>query len=448
VTVKILYWNVQDFTNNKIANGLPPPHAAYGYAGAGQGPERLAYMIDTFSTGALPGPVPFIPDFIVVVEIEKGGANVGPGYPVIGNAATGVIGLLNAINANATLIGGGRHWSLVPPLSLGRKGQGEGIAVFYNDTAWRFMGPQSRGAAYLAPFAGALPNRRIPVGYPLGRGNQWEDRLQGQWFYTSRKRVRFGNPSSIKFPFRNSRPPWLTYFGSVALPATLVRLMSIHTQPLPATTPIAATRAISYVTGMMNNAWEAAQQIDVILGDFNVNNLAAASWAAGGAFAHFVGTDAVFNANPVYTPAVRAPAGLNVMYNDYYRTESPPLADCEVENGGAISGQMPGYDYLIRSIDNVFYRTHGVAAPPAAARSTIVNRATGTPYPAAAGAPVPAPYRGAVTYAPTMATPIATIIANVLAAPAVYDGNDEFQEWDNYGKIRSTSDHLPLVFEL
>lgn len=447
MTVKILYWNVQDFTNNKIANAAPPPGAGFAYAGAGQGPERLAFMLDNFGSGTLPGPLPFVPDFIVVVEVEKGAANVGRGYPVTGAAATGILGLLAAIQGHPALNAAGEHWSLVPPLVTGRGGQGEGIAVFYNDQAWRFLGPQSHNANYAAPFNNALPARQIPVGYPLGLGGRWENRFQGQWSYTGTKRQRYAPPRNLQFPFRKSRSPWLTHFGSVAIPATLLRLMAIHTQPVPATTPVAATRALSYIRTMMTNVWSAAQQIDVILGDFNVDNLAAATWAAGGAYAYLVGTEPLGSANPVYTPAVRPPAGLAPQFNSYYMTESPPLAGCRIENGGLILGDEPGYAYLTRSIDNAFYRTHGVAPPPAAARSTIVNRATGTPY-IAAGPPAPAPYAGSVTYAQTMGTTLPLIIANVIADPVNYDGNAELQEWDNYGKIRSTSDHLPLIFEV
>ncbi len=441
---RILYWNVRDFTNNKIVNNARPPDAPHGFAGLRQGPARLAFMLNCFSSGVLGGGA-FLPDFIVIVEVEKGLRNLGQGNLVSGNAATGIVGLLNAIRLHGALNAAGQDWRLVPPAILGRRGQGEGVAVFYNAAAWYFMGPDGRGAVYPAPFANALPVRQIPVGYPLGKGNQWENRFRGQWHFTAQKRSRYDTPSTIYFPTRNSRHPWLTCFGSVAGPPhTYLRLMSMHTSPAFAQL---GTSALSYVSTMMGPNWSAANQIDLILGDFNVDNLDANEWAAGGAYSHLVGTGVVRNANPVYTPTIRPPAAMAAQFDSYYWTESPTtLANCVVDDGfGGVDGFAPGYGYLVRSIDNIFYRKRGLPAPPANANSTIVNRAVGTIYPAA-GPPAPAPYRGAVTYLPTMNTPMANILGNV--GHMINDANEELQEWDNYGLIQSTSDHLPLVAEI
>lgn len=441
---RILYWNVRDFSNNKIVNNARPPDAPHGFAGLRQGPARLAFMLNCFSSGTLGG-LPFIPDFIVIVEVEKGIRSLGQGNLVAGNAATGITGLLTAIRGHAPLNAAGQNWRLVPPLILGRRGQGEGIAVFYNAASWYFMGPDGWGGNYAPPFNNALPARQIPVGYPLGQGNQWENRLRGRWHFTAQANPLVP-PTSIHFPTRNSRQPWLTCFGSVGAPYTFVRLMAMHTSPAFAQ---GGTAAISQINTMMGNGWHAANQIDVILGDFNVDNLVAAEWAVGGAYSHFVGTAALRNANPVYTPTVRPPAGLAAQYDSYYWTESPTtLANCIVDDGyGNEAGFEPGYGYLVRSIDNIFYRTHGVAAPPANANATIVNRAVGTIYPAAGPpVPVPAPYRGTVTYAPMMNTPMANILGNV--GHMINDANEELQEWDNYGLIQSTSDHLPLVAQI
>lgn len=440
--VRILYWNLRDFTNNKIANAAPPPGAAYGYAGGGQGPERLAWMLDTMGSGVLLG-APFVPDFIVVVEVERGAA-VGPGYPVGGTAATGVMNLLNAINGDPVLnMGGARAWNVVPPLSLGKRNVAEGVAVFYNSTDWYFIGPQSRQAVYAPPFAAALPARVVPANRRFGMRVNQENRMQGQWHYTSRKRQRYAGPTTIQFPNRNSRPPWFTYFSSVAAPATLLRLLSIHTSPQWAD---GGTRGIRNIETLMG-AYTAARQIDVVMGDFNVDGTAAATWAAGGSYAFMVGNEPAGNANPAYAAAVRPPAGLNAQYNSYYQTHSPnALGNCIVETGGGLqAGFPPGYRYLNDSLDNIFYRTN-IGGVPANANATIINRATGTPYAAAAGPPVPAPYRGTVTYAANMNMTMAAIVANI--GGGMIDPNADLQEWDNFGRMHSASDHLPIVVQI
>lgn len=442
--VNILYWNVRNFSNIKIAQAAPSPSAAYG--APAQGPARLTWMLNTMSSGTLLG-APFVPDFIVVVEVERGAMNIGPGYPIGGNAATGVNNLLNAINANPTLnVGGARAWHLVPPLSLGKRGLAEGVAVFYNSIDWYFIGPIARAATYAAPFAAALPVRVVPVARRFGQRVAQENRMQGQWHFTSRRRVRYGTPSTVKFPFRNSRPPWLTYFSAVGGGPTLLRLMAIHTSPASAD---AGTRAIRNI-GTMLGAYDEAQQIDIILGDFNVDGVAPATWAAGGPYAYLVGNEPAGNANPAYAAAVRPPVGLNAQYNSYYRTHSPnALGNCIVETVASFpAGFPPGYRYLNDSLDNIFYRTN-IGGVPANANATIINRATGTPYAAAAGPgpPVPAPYQGTVTYAHNMNMAMATIVAHI-GPGTMIDPNAELQEWDNFGRMHSTSDHLPIVVQI
>jgi len=438
MTAKILYWNIENFSNNKIANTAVRGDQDYD-DDEGQGPQRLAYILETLGSGQNPLGTPFIPDFIVIVEIERGAFRVTPGYPVKSKAATGVLGLFNAIDNDGPLNAAGEDWYLVPPLVVGRRGMGEGVAVFYNSTNWYFLGPTYSNATYAAPFHYAVRNRQIPANYGIARYRQkYENRYQGQWHYTSLKRQLDRNPTTVKFPDRNSRTPWLTCFGSVGgNPPTLLRLMSVHTSPATAD---AGTRQIGNITEMMTARWETNQQIDVILGDFNVDNLAAASWTALGAYGPMLG------ANAPYAAAIRPPVGLAANFDDYYMTEAPKLDHCLIENGGQIIGAMPGYGYLNASIDNAFYRTHGVAPPPANVNSTIINRASGTPYPAALGPPPP--YRGTVRYGVSMQDTLADIVNEIQDDEENYDGNAALQEWDNYGIIRSTSDHLPLIFEI
>ena len=437
MTAKILYWNVEKFNDQKVANTAPGGDDFMMDAGEPeQGAERLAYMLDTFASGLDPGNNAFIPDFIVIVEVGKGFQLNAQGNLVNSNPATAVITLLNAIRNN-NVLNNGRDWRMVPPIVLGTAGRGEGVAVYYNATAWYFLGPEQRQATYGAAYWGALQHRRIPYDYGLAeyRG-LYEDFQQGQFFYRGvvNEGGRLRGP--LKFPTSDNRPPWLTYFGSVAgAPPTLLRLMSFHSSP---DTAIEATKTIARIPEMMG-AFTAARQIDVILGDFNVDNLANGSWQVGGAFHSFLTT-----ANPVYTPLVRAPNLLNPAYNGYYMTEAAQLNQSTIEKDDQPNGLYPGYGYLHLSIDNAFFRTNLAAVN---SRGTIINRAVPTPYTAPVPPAVPPPALGGLTYQDSFEESIANILGH-LAMDEDYDANTTFREWANFGKVRSTSDHLPLIFEV
>ena len=342
------------------------------------------------------------------------------------------MGLLNAIR-NDNVLSNGRDWRVVPPFVLGQGGRGEGIAVFYNSTAWYFLGPVNRGAGYLAPFDTALRNRQIPADYGLNAyRNLHENQQQGQLSY--RGSITGGRLlGTMRFPDFDTRPPWLTYFGSVGASPVLLRLMSFHSSPA---TAVDGTMAVGRIPEMSGGFTE-TRQIDVILGDFNVDNLLDASWQAGGAFHAFTNT-----ANPAYTPLLRAPNGLDAAYKSYYYTEANKVSQARIEAFDEPEGNYPGYGYLHLSIDNAFFRTN---MPLVNSRGTIVNRAVPTPYVAPVGPPVPAPYLGQLTYQSSFNESIANMLAN---PPLDEDVNEQFRDWENFGKMRSTSDHLPLIFEV
>jgi len=439
MTAKILYWNVEKFGNKKISDtGEPGDDPDFDDNGQ-LGPLRLAYMLDTFAAGQHPLGTPFLPDFIIIVEVGKGTAGNQEGQLVNANGANGVAALLNAIRQEARLIANGEDWRAVPPIVVGEQGRGEGVAVFYNSAAWYFLGPDDRGAAYPAPFQRALPHRRIPNDYGIAAyQNKWEDRQLGQWQYPIRVRAAKQARRDLKFPGAGNRPPWLTYFGTVAgNPPTLLRLMSVHTSP-----PTAAdgTKQVAKIDTMMDPMVDAAQQIDVILGDFNVGNLDAANWAPDGPLRPFL-----IDANPRYAAILKPNDDLEAQYDSYYMTQCRKLSQSKIEENNEPYGHYPGYGYLSLSIDNAFVRRHNVAPPAVQPNATIVDRVFDNPYRAAAGPPVPAPYTGVITYANALNIDLPNILTHLDQNP---EANDAFREWPNFGRIRSTSDHLPLIFEV
>jgi len=441
MTAKILYWNVERFNNNKIANAAPIADDDYMEEDdGGQGADRLELMLDTFRSGRNPNNTRFIPDFIVIVEVGKGEQLNGQGNIINGNPATGVIALLNAIRNDNTLRSNGRDWRLVPPLVLGYGGRGEGIAVFYNSTNWYFLGPQNRNANYLAPFDNALRTRQVPGNYGIvAYQGIHENQRQGQYSHRGRINENGNLIGNLRFPDPDNRPPWLTCFGSVGANPVLLRLMSFHSSPgtvndrSPA---INGTKAVTRIIDMMGN-YTAARQIDVVLGDFNINNLDSNVWGQGGAFYGFVS-----GANPIYSPLLRANAGLDADYNSFYFTEAKQLNQASIEAFDQPDGNYPGYGYLHLSIDNAFFRTNMAAVN---SRGTVVNRAVPTPYTLPIPPPVPAPDTGGLTYQDAFEESIANMLAN---PPQDESVNDWFREWANFGKMRSTSDHLPLIFEV
>ena len=450
----ILYWNIENFTLNKITDANPPPDADFDYDGEGQGPERLEFIMDMIAGGLRANGAALIPDFIVIVEVERGTTNNRMGYYVNQNPRTALLQLHGAITER--LDDGTNDWQMVPPIVLGRGGKGEGIAVFYNSYKWYFLGPDRANGLYSYPqeYDGSLRNRVIPGNYgiQINRG-QREDRLRGQWQFKQ-------DNMYIRFPGRRDRVPWLTYFGSINAPYTLVRLLGFHSSPNNATQGVPQ---IARIRKMMNNQIEgnAQRQIDVLVGDFNVDNFDDDNFESG-PYANFVdGNFAQNPANPPYTALIRPPANIDGVYNGYFQTEAKPLHSCLIEFGDAPIGRYPGYSYLKASIDNAFVRHLGFGGPIPPPNMTIINRAVQTPFawppapPPAPPHPLPQPYPPAGVFrypdaggqpGPAMDETIANLIAE--ADGTDFDANAAFKEWQNFGRLRSTSDHFPLVFDV
>jgi hypothetical protein len=119
---------------------------------------------------------------------------------------------------------------------------------------------------------------------------------------------------------------------------------------------------------------------------------------------------------------------------------------------------FPGFGWASRpgeihgrydAIDGVFTR-HGAEAG-AAGPLTIANPITGSPY-EREGIEAPAGVAiGAVEMASRMFTPelfgLPEGIPQLPQAPGLVAW-EAFRNWDNYGKIRSLSDHLPVVIDV
>ncbi|MFM7442065.1 MAG: hypothetical protein ACKO2V_26275, partial [Snowella sp.] len=134
---RILYWNLQNFSLNKIRDNANP----------WQSQDRLQHILNQVC-------LPHLPDIIVIVEVFDRNQNVGLAGLVINPNGNPALALQLLLDQLRILLG--NHWNLVPPLTLGDAFFREAVAVYYNSNNLQFIGP------YLwSQIAGQLPRARI-----------------------------------------------------------------------------------------------------------------------------------------------------------------------------------------------------------------------------------------------------------------------------------------------
>lgn len=453
---RVLYWNIQQFGINKINS----PYANRRQLGstlsmAQASVERSQYILDTLTAQ--------VPDIFVIVETSTG-AGAGEGTLITAGGATGARDLLTTIRANPAL---GATWMLVPPLILGQGGVTEGISVYYNSATLDFSGPWGwqgggnpsdsvlalGGAANLAAYGGnwanCLPAVAVPGGSNINPGIN-SNELAGQWLFHDNAMV----PNRLQFPGVGNRPPYLTTFWDAANNRT-VKLLAFHAAPY---NPAArnGTNQLSNILEMTNNL--VANETGVIVGDFNVE---INGGNAAVAYGNLIGGGYTRHINPTPLPTNYPNVGYVATHMKHkYKYGATPWDT----NG------YPAYGYAVTqymrnntsSIDNML-TIYGAAAGGPAANITIVNRVTGSPYTAVAPAPGGAP-TGHYAYVTGM-TQIALGMPNAglpVALPLPPNGPNgdggyapgaigalrRFRGWNNYGRIRSTSDHMALIIDI
>lgn len=439
---RILYWNIKNFTDKRINStkrqkvrdddewGAIPP-----------GRQCLNVVTSTLTRPTAAGvAVQF--DFIIVVEVVGTGGNPAEGQLVDGEGRAGCLNLLGIIRNVAP---GGINWMLVPPVVTGAGGMREAVAVYYRSDLWHFLGPLTWPAAYPPAFNGALPNGNIPGNYPF-RGGQPFNLGTGQFNFSQP-----GGGAAVLFPAAGNRKPWLTAFGDVGNANNLIRIFALHTSP---PTAVAATANLVLTNSIGTRPIDAANQTDLIVGDFNVDNTNPANFAGGGPF------NALLNLAPPYTALIQTPGGLNVQYNSYYHTLGYPAGQ---DGGGTAAimddsgvnpawlGFYPGHHYSDLSVDNALVRYRGGAAAPANHHMTILPRTRSLPYRAPAGPPLVMPMLGYFGADSLMEETIDGLFALRMANPGWRnreDMNRRFRSWQNYGRIYGVSDHFPILFDI
>jgi endonuclease/exonuclease/phosphatase family metal-dependent hydrolase len=450
----------------------------------------MNYIVNSVLSGPFGGP---IPDIIVIVEVFSRTREVSTEGIVLrpgSEAGRAVVALLNRIRATPILIAGGANWCVVPPLNIGLMGQQEAVAVFFNATRIQFTGPNIYWQLYGPP--GQIVGQSVPVDANsfAGRMNYqgaWqqgplaglnrstafpgvalpvpEAQLAGEWRYYNPRPNPFPlpplhpPPGRIRMPYVGCRAPFYTRFLDLNTNTT-INLFSVHTSPSSAARAVQRMGQIPEMIGAVP-----PNTVNVILGDFNVDTFQ--SWpiytqwmvpAAGGGYTPaFDPRDTAGNVNPLCLPYC--------MTHLLPRTQSTPYNNTGVPSDPQ-HNVYPRYGYMGNSfpqlgnkgaIDNVFTR-YGNAAPPVN-NATVVNTITGAPYNRFPRPPlVPQARINGVPFASTFGVP--NVLYNpVPPANAAGGGIDpgaaaagaaltNFGAWNNYGKIHSTSDHLPLLIDV
>ncbi|MGG6231467.1 hypothetical protein [Tenacibaculum sp. SDUM215027] len=454
---RVLYWNIEQFGINKINNPSMARQTGSTLSRNVASGQRLWHILNTFFLN--------IPDIFVVVETSTGAGN-GEGSLITAGGRDGALELLNLLRVYF-----GNQWKLVPPLILGGMNRTEGISVYYNSNNLNFSGPwgwQGGGNAsdsvanigagnlvtYANPWDNCLPATLVPQLSPINPGVN-SNRLAGQWQFRGVPPLGGGLGPLLNFPAADYRPPFLTTFWDAANNRT-IKLFAYHAPPH---NPAAAngTNTISQIDEIINLG---ANEVAVVVGDFNVDINDAPNVAT--AYNNLVGLGYTRHINPSPAPATYPAQG----YVSTHMKQGGKRGATPWDTNG-----YPAYGYAVTefrgrntsSIDNILTRYGGLGAGGPAANMTIVNRVTGTPYNLDPNPPVGVP-AGHYAYTTGMVQiPVGIVNAGApVALPLPPNGPNGvggytpgnigalsyFRGWDNYGKIRSTSDHMALIIDI
>lgn len=474
--MRILYWNIENFSLNKIGD----PRFNKRQKGASvnkqaSSADRREYILDTVAS------LNPIPDIIVVVENETSAGNEGT--VINGNGDAGAVGLLMGLREDIS-----DSYMLIPGLISGTGRKIEGISVYYRhinnlgNPHLYFTGPWSwpGGAGPAAAGAGpapydepwimtdnlgapdptdpdnTLPDRQVSPNSPINaNANEYE--LAGQWNFMTNPAPGMGAPAQIDFPAAGYRRPFMVTFWDNTGNRT-IRLTAFHAPP----DNNLATQSIQNMAQIPDIIPAAgASEVSIIVGDFNLDSFTNAA-----AYAPLTNAGFAWHLDPAGIP--------NAVPNTFYYTthmkpgkEATPWSDNGYPGYGFMgsSAMFPGYD----CIDQVFslYGT-GVNSGGPVQNLTILNRVTSstaavpnnraTPYvtpppvaafPPAPGATAPGVPLGTQITSQYLNNPIALGGDRRVSAAGRFNAGrlKQFKGWNNYGCIRSTSDHIAIVFD-
>lgn len=441
---KILFWNIENFSINKINDPSTKrkPKLPSGVIASG---NRSNLILNAMQANT--------PDIFVIVETTTGAGAEGTLINAGGGQAA--LDLLQKIRTKF-----GATWMLVPPLIVGQGTYIEGVCVFFNTSSNLFFtGPfgweggvspanvigSGTTVAYASPWDKALPAVDTPTTAGIINGGLAQNKLAGQWLYDD------GASPAVKleFPSTGERPPYLTTFWDAGSNRN-IKLLAYHAPPPESKISAAGVDSLSQIREITSLL--TTQDDAIIMGDFNVD----------------------------LSDKVLADEAYDNLIADSYTRQINPTTDSDFPDVGyicttlyGVSGKnkaeptntrgYPAYGYMTpSSYDNMLTRYGNSTRVPVASKITIVNLVTGSPYtkpvtPAYAGA------KGTMIYTTAMAknskatdplAPVALLLppnptpnGNGGYAPRTKGVGTKFRDWDSYGVVRSTSDHMALIID-
>ena len=441
---RILYWNIEKFSINKI-NDPSTKRKRKLPTGAVASGNRSDLILNVMQANR--------PDIFVIIETTTGAGAEGTLINTGGRQAA--LDLLQKIRAKF-----GATWMLVPPLIIGQGKLIEGVCVFFNSNSNLFFtGPfgweggvnpanvigGGATVAYAAPWNTALPAAATPTTAGIINGGLPQNQLAGQWLYDDGATP----PVQLEFPSAGERPPYLTTFWDAGSTRN-IKLLAYHAPPPETLISAAGVDSLSQIREITTLL--GAQDDVLIMGDFNVD-----------LSDEVLEEDAYFN-----------------LITDNYTRQIDPTIDDDFPDIGYIcttlyltSGKnkaeptdtrgYPAYGYMTQnSYDNMLTRYGDDTRAPVSSNITIVNLVTGSPY-TKATTPAYAGAKGSLTYTTAMEkdrnatdplAPVALLLppnptpnGNGGYAPNTAGVGPKFREWQNYGVVRSTSDHMALIID-
>jgi hypothetical protein len=466
---RVLYWNINNFSKNKILNDGDDP--AYQMS-----QDRLAHIVDVLAGSTHNGAREPI-DVVIIAECYARVREVGyQGGVTNADASVGfaILLLLEELRRS------NQYWCLVPPMLVGNLGYRESVAVLYNAQNLQFTGPavyslgnglrlsrrpqdilQNAVSEYPGGMSEALPGVMNPIPALNAIQRTWPAQFAGGggpvalaergWAAQVVQYAANGQP--LLFPGADNRSPYLTRFWDPVGNRTL-KIFSVHTSPDTATQAVNQMPLIDEVITVRNT------EVSMVIGDFNVD---AFDPNANGAYTG-LDTDYTWLFDPRDAGAVWASRKPYLMTHMLPATVTNSVTHAVTQTAFPYNtvgvhpdvhhNVYPRFGYMGSwiannysdwgAIDTAFVRYGAGVVPPVSHRPTVVNTVVGTPYNAQPAPPhVTAELTGGRAYPQTLATAIPPA-----GLPAAGGDTINFSNWASFGKIRSTSDHLAILVDI
>ena len=471
--IQIMYWNIQKFSAPKIKGKR--------LIDATVAKDRLAHIKKV----VCPDPPRRKPDMIIVVEVAVDNPtavkDLGAVLRETAAPAEGVLQLASHIRQWL-----GSSWCLIPPIPTGELGRCEAVAVYYDSNSLIFTGP------YIYATDKSTKRHQLDKAMPPTQGNldnlapydpAWEQylpkSLNRTWDAPDGAKVpewqgagqfEYGN---LEFPDRGYRRPFYTRMKEVNGNRT-IKVFTVHTTPAVASGATRNIRHIPDVQAVGND------EVAVVVGDFNVDSFRgdpkfpnSALNTVNNPYEMLVtlprddGLGYQMLLNPCRPGTFsqhpnRKPYCLTLLLRNVIRAnqdDEQAIATPYNAAGRRADPQhnvYPRFGYMgsysdstgefsdTGALDNAFVK-YGPNLAAVPHNTTIVNTVVGTPYNRLRPPPdgVTADLTGGYTQPSALKQPI--------PQPAgINPGADinGFNDYENYGLIRSVSDHLAIVFDV